>query len=272
MTVKTNLGLVEWAKAWLGQAYWFGTCCYACTESLLQRKAKQYPKSYAENRMSRYRADIAADKKCADCIGLIKGYYWTREDGTQVYGLDGRPDQGANSAYKGAKEKGAIATLPELPGVILWKNGHVGVYIGNGEAIEAKGFSYGIVKTKVKGRGWTHWFRSPYIDYLNEGSADDAQAGVEEMESDANQPAEGGAEEPALDLGTRLLRVTPGQPLMRGSDVLAVQTRLLAKGFAPGKLDGVYGSITKAAVVALQTACGIKADGIVGPDTRVFLR
>ena len=94
MTFKTNLGLVEWAKAWLGQAYWFGTCCYACTESLLQRKAKQYPKSYAENRMSRYRADIVAGKKCADCIGLIKGYYWTRDDGTQVYGLDGRPDQG----------------------------------------------------------------------------------------------------------------------------------------------------------------------------------
>ena len=92
------------------------------------------------------------------------------------------------------------------------------------------------------------------------------------MESDANQPAEGGAEESALDLGTRLLRVMPGQPLMRGNDVLAVQTRLLAKGYAPGKLDGVYGSITKAAVVALQTVCGIQADGIVGPDTRVFLR
>ena len=46
MTAKTNLGLVEWAKAWLGQAYWFGTCCYTCTESLLQRKAKQYPKYF----------------------------------------------------------------------------------------------------------------------------------------------------------------------------------------------------------------------------------
>ena len=96
--------------------------------------------------------------------------------------------------------------------------------------------------------------------------------GVEETDDTANQPAEGGAEEPSLDLGTRLLRVTPGQPLMRGSDVLAVQTRLLAKGYTPGKLDGVYGNITKAAVVALQTACGIKADGVVGPDTRAFLR
>ena len=105
-----------------------------------------------------------------------------------------------------------------------------------------------------------------------EGSAGDAQTGVEETDANENQPAEGGAEETALDLGARLLRVTPGQPLMRGSDVLAVQTRLLAKGYTPGKLDGVYGNITRAAVVALQAACGIKADGVVGPDTRVFLR
>ncbi len=59
---------------------------------------------------------------------------------------------------------------------------------------------------------------------------------------------------------------------MRGDDVLAVQTHLLAKGYAPGKLDGVYGNITKAAVVALQTARGIKADGVVEPVTREFLR
>ena len=124
MTVKTNLGLIEWAKVWLGQAYWYGCCCYPCTQNLLTRKAKQYPKSYAENRMSRYRSDIAAGKKCADCIGLIKGYYWTRDDGTQVYGLDGRPDQGANGAYKAAKVKGAIASLPTarliLGKAVMW--------------------------------------------------------------------------------------------------------------------------------------------------------
>ena len=60
------------------------------------------------------------------------------------------------------------------------------------------------------------------------------------------------------------LRVKPKQPLMRGSDVLAVQTQLLAKGYAPGKLYGVYGNITRAAVGALQTVRGIKADGVMG--------
>ena len=60
------------------------------------------------------------------------------------------------------------------------------------------------------------------------------------------------------------MRVTPGQPPVHGSDALAVQTRLLAKGYAPGKLDGVYGNLTRTSVVAFQIACGSKADGIVG--------
>ena len=69
MTVKTNLGLVEWAKAWLGQVYWYGCCCYPCTQNLLTRKAKQYPKSYAENRMSRYRRILLPGKRALTVSG-----------------------------------------------------------------------------------------------------------------------------------------------------------------------------------------------------------
>jgi len=70
-----------------------------------------------------------------------------------VYRLNDRPDQGANGAFRSADVKRTIAHRPELPGVLLWKNGHIGVYIGNGETFEAKRYHYGIVKTKVQGRG-----------------------------------------------------------------------------------------------------------------------
>lgn len=30
---KTNTGLVEWVKKWLGEAYWYGCCCYQCTSA-----------------------------------------------------------------------------------------------------------------------------------------------------------------------------------------------------------------------------------------------
>lgn len=117
MTTKTNLGLVEWVLQWVGQRYWYGTCCYDCTTSLLNRKSHQYPSHYTNSRMAQYKADVATGRKCCDCVGLIKGFYWTKDDGTQVYGLDGRPDKGANGMFNIAKVKGSISTLPEIPGL-----------------------------------------------------------------------------------------------------------------------------------------------------------
>ena len=43
--------------------------------------------------------------------------------------------------------------------------GHIGVYIGGGEVIEAMGTRYGVVKTQLAGRGWTHWLKIPGINY-----------------------------------------------------------------------------------------------------------
>jgi len=52
-----------------------------------------------------------------------------------------------------------------------------------------------------------------------------------------------------------------------GSDVRILQRRLKAKGFNPGKLDGVFGLGTEAAVLAFQRSEALLADGIVGPRT-----
>ena len=254
-TPKDNLGLVKWAQAWLGQAYWMGTCCYNCTAALLARKAKQYPASYPESRMSRYKADIAAGKKCADCIGLIKGYLWTREDGKLVYKLDNRPDKGANGMFTAAKIKGAISTLPEIPGLLLYHSGHAGVYIGDGWAIEAQGFSAGIVKTQVSKRNWTHWYVCPYMDYLNtDGTAITEYAGV--TSATVN----------------RTLSYQEGKPMMAGDDVKELQNRLLYLGYDCGEADGYFGSLTSAAVRAFQQKNGLVVDGIVGVLTRAVLQ
>ena len=56
-------------------------------------------------------------------------------------------------------------------------------------------------------------------------------------------------------------------PVMRGEDVLAVQTRLAALGYAPGPIDGGYGPTTAAAVKDFQAGHGLEADGKVGPQT-----
>lgn len=276
MTSKTNLGLVEWAYKLLGQPYWWGTCCYPATQALLTRKSQQYPQYYSADRMKRYKEDIAKGAIVCDCVGLIKGYYWTRDDGKQVYGLDGRPDKGANGMFEAAKVKGSIATLPEVPGLLLYYAGHIGVYVGGGQAIEAQTFSKGVVLSKVEDRKWTHWCECRYIDYV------DGEAAIPEAPVPNEKPTvpvvpappvnESDEDAPPPDFGTRILSYKKGRKLMSGDDVRAVQTRLVQLGYDPGIVDGLYGAKSEAAVRDFQTDSVIHIDGMVGPVTRLALR
>lgn len=54
---------------------------------------------------------------------------------------------------------------------------------------------------------------------------------------------------------------------MSGGTVSELQSRLAAKGFDPGGVDGVFGPLTEAAVRQFQGANGLVVDGIVGPAT-----
>ena len=81
------------------------------------------------------------------------------------YGSNGMPDVGADGMYYNAGRKGSIETMPDMPGLAVWKSGHIGVYIGSGEVIEAMDTRYGVVKTKLQGRGWSHWLEVPGIKY-----------------------------------------------------------------------------------------------------------
>ena len=83
--------------------------------------------------------------------------------------------------------------------------------------------------------------------------------------------------EPARDLGeiyefeTLDLESATSMPTLRqgsrGSAVTDLQRRLAAAGFSPGAADGIFGSLTGAAVRSFQRARGLGADGIVGPQT-----
>ena len=70
------------------------------------------------------------------------------------------------AVHSAATVKGSMDTMPDTPGLAVWKSGHIGVYIGNGEVIEAMGTKYGVVKTKLAGRGWSAWLQIPYISYI----------------------------------------------------------------------------------------------------------
>lgn len=259
----TNEHFAAYCLKMVGQPYWYGTCGYKATTSLLNRKAKQYPSHYGSSRTSRYKQDIRDQKVVCDCIGGAKGYAWT--GGGQVmldaigndnavankYGSNGCPDKGANSMFSYAKSKGmdwgAIDTLPEIVGLALHTDGHVGYYVGDGYAVEWRGFSYGCVRTKVKDRKWKYWYKLPFIQY-----------------GEASEDA------PVLEivLGSRLLKKG-----MVGSDVKALQELLIQLGYSLPKYgaDSEYGAETEKAVIAFQKKAGLEADGKYGDKTHAAL-
>lgn len=150
-----------WESGW---GYVWGTFGQTLTESLMESKIRQYPDgvgSYADVIRSKWLGG-----RTADCVGLIKGYGWLDTDSMTIrYGTNGMPDIGADTMYRNAAVKGPISTIPETPGLAVWKSGHIGVYIGGGEVIEAMGTHYGVVKTQLTDRNWTAWLEIPYIQY-----------------------------------------------------------------------------------------------------------
>ena len=82
------------------------------------------------------------------------------------YGTNGMPDIGADTMYENATEKGTIDTIPEIPGLAVWHEGHIGIYIGNGEVVQAANTKAGVIRNKLEDTAWTHWLKIPYINYV----------------------------------------------------------------------------------------------------------
>ncbi|MCI5795341.1 MAG: C40 family peptidase [Ruminococcus sp.] len=77
-------------------------------------------------------------------------------------------DVTADGMFNAAVEKGPISTLSDIPGIAVWHQGHIGVYIGNGCVIHAANAYDGVIKTPITSSGWTHWLKIPYINYIEE--------------------------------------------------------------------------------------------------------
>ena len=155
---KTAMGLVEYAFAQLGRPYWYGTFGQGASKALYNQKKNQYPKQYEWD----YQEET---EKVHDCVGLIKGYLWSENPEDKNPKYDPAQDKSANAMYTACKSKGEMSTMPEVPGILVFFPGHVGVYIGGGEVIEARSRRYGVYKSKLADRPWKTWGYCPYISY-----------------------------------------------------------------------------------------------------------
>ena len=113
-----------------------------------------------------------------DCIGLIKGLLWgwdgnkNRVYGGVTYTSNGVPDLGADTAITICKEVSTDFSKVEV-GEVVWKPGHIGVYIGKGLAVEATPAwedkvqitSCNCDRSGYHRRTWTKHGKLPYVTY-----------------------------------------------------------------------------------------------------------
>lgn len=246
----TNTGLVEYAKRMIGLPYWYGTFGQIGSEALYKEKRAQYPSQYDKWDKSTFTSQYG--KKVQDCSGLIKAYLMTPDNNPgypynpAVY--NSKWDWSANGTIEHCEDVGDISKLPEIPGLILWKNNHVGIYLGGGEVIEAKGHAYGVIYSRLSDTKWVKYGKHPAIKYEKDVEPTPA-------------PVDG------VDVRMRILRkgdktnqVSLLQMMLRDLDYLGKDGNRLA-------IDKSFGGNTEYAVKNFQKDHGLESDGVVGYNT-----
>lgn len=171
-TDKNNLDLVKWTQMAYDNkwGYVWGSHGNVLTANELKRLEKTFGSHVTDK--EKYIKSHWLGRRTSDCVGLIKGYGWYDEtSGTIKYGTNGMKDVTADGMFNAAVEKGPISTMPDIPGIAVWHQGHIGVYIGNGYVIHAANTYDGVIKTPITSSGWTHWLKVPYINYIEETEA-----------------------------------------------------------------------------------------------------
>ena len=146
--MKTNRGLVDYANKALKEkwGYVWGTFGLTLTETLLRQKIAQYP-----IQVGLYQILIRnrwLNKKTADCVGLIKSYIWYNDLSKKII-YNASTDLNANMMYDRSKRRGPIGTIPNIPGLAVYKKGHIGIYLGNGQVIESRSTSLGVIQSPL---------------------------------------------------------------------------------------------------------------------------
>jgi hypothetical protein len=115
-----------------------------------------------------------------DCVCLIKGILWgwsgdkTKTYGGAKYATNGVPDVSADGMIRKCKDVSTDFSKI-MPGEVVWKSGHIGIYIGDGLAVEATPAWEDKVqitavanigsKKGYNARTWTKHGKLPWVDY-----------------------------------------------------------------------------------------------------------
>ena len=175
-----------------------------------------------------------ADTFGFDCVCLIKGVLWGWNGnqnavyGGATYASNGVPDIGANSMINVCSGVTTDFSKVEV-GEAVWKEGHIGVYIGDGLAVECTPAWKNKVqitavanmgsKSGYNSRTWTKHGKLPYIEYVKQN---EDNTGVPFKDVDKNAyyyKAVKWAVENGITAGTSSDTFSPNEPCTRAQMV-----------------------------------------------------
>lgn len=217
---------------------------------------------YNQNPIRRAMINAAsADTFGFDCVNLIKGLLWGWSgDKEKIYGganynTNGVPDVNADGMIDLCKDVSSDFSKIAV-GEVLWMKGHIGVYIGDGKAVECTpSWKNGVQVTTVRniksgtGHKWTTHGKLPFVSY---SSVKETVEKITKTEV------------------TSLPELSKGS---KGDSVKALQILLQGYGYNLGEcgVDSDFGGATENAVEAFQEDNDLEADGVVGPITWAVL-
>lgn len=190
-----------------------------------------------------------------DCVCLIKGILWGWDgDPTKVYGgaeyaSNGVPDINADMMIK--KCAGVSTDFSNItPGEVCWMAGHIGVYIGDGLAVECTPAWDNRVQITAVGnigkkpgyntRTWRKHGKLPYVDYSDQ------------VEESSKEPS-------------KQETVKPSGPVYHVGKVYQTQVELRVRTGPSTK----YRAKTHAELTADGRAHDVDHDGALNPGTKV---
>lgn len=247
----------EWALSKIGCPYIFAANGQKCTPAYRGQQMRN-KSDYAAN-IQRYCPVLSGkqaicdgckykDKPSYDCSGL------TKEAAALVCV---KVPHGASSFWNGDywDEKGTIDQIPRDKVCFVFNAmdsadpmGHVGIYLGDGYVVDARGHAYGVMHTKLETYAWDHYA---------------ILKGMKNEEGDVTMP-----DTPTIPADEKRDTIRQGA---KGPTVVEMQGRLKTHGITVDgeqiKVDGVFGPITDAAIREFQRVNGLEIDGVCGPKT-----
>lgn len=161
--------------------YMWGAIGSPVTQNLISSKTQQYPNWYTSAKRSKFLNLVGKGYWGFDCVGMIKTVLWGwKGDASAPYGgaryaSNGVPDVSANGMIQICKKVSTKFTNDIPVGAALWRDGHIGIYIGNGLGVESTPiWADGVQVTAVanigskpgyNSRTWTKWGLLPWVDY-----------------------------------------------------------------------------------------------------------